>query len=105
MNLFDAGNPAPEEITRVLFEDAHTRIERITSWGQRSAADFWYDQDEDEWVSVLAGRATLRLMDANDSTRDVHLAPGDTLLLPAHMRHQITHTDAPTIWLCVFSKG
>lgn len=90
------------EITEVLAasEAGAARVERITSMGQASAADYWYDQDEDEWVAVLAGWGDLQWSDG----RIVHLAPGDHLMIPAHTRHRVAATDpdTQTVWLAVF---
>jgi len=83
-----------------LFEGKAARIERIVSRGQASPPGFWYDQDLDEWVAVLAGSAGLRFEDRPDI---LELRPGDHVLIPAHRRHRIAWTDAtgPTIWLAV----
>ena len=50
------------------------RIERIVSLGQASPPGFWYDQDEAEWVLLLAGAARLRFADESE---DRVLGPGD----------------------------
>lgn len=77
------------------------RIERIVSRGQRSAEGFWYDQDEDEWVLLLAGAARLEIC---GESGEMHLSPGDHVFLPAGLRHRVnwTSTDPATIWLAVF---
>ena len=100
MNLFTLPPAQPEELTEPLAEGS-ARIERIVSWGQRSPDGFWYDQTEDEWVSVLAGHARLRFSD-----RELTLSAGDSLLIPAHRRHRVEETsaDPPCVWLCVFGK-
>lgn len=50
-NLFaDLPADASTELVTVLAENPQVRIERIISTGQASAAGFWYDQDEHEWV-------------------------------------------------------
>ena len=58
-NLF-AGLPTslPEELVNVLAETDSMRIQRIVSTGQSSPENFWYDQDEHEFVVVLRGEAT-----------------------------------------------
>lgn len=96
-----SADPAAEEIVEVLAEGPDCRIERIISWGQASPAGFWYDQEEDEWVSLLQGRATL---DFGDRTQT--LSAGEQLLIPAHQRHRLTATSAqpPCIWICVFGR-
>lgn len=94
--------PLPaDEITEVLTQTATCRIERILSWGQVSPDGFWYDQDEDEWVTLLQGKAELDL-----GHKRITLQAGQSYMLPAHLRHRVTYTSAqpPCIWLCVFSK-
>ena len=61
-NLF-ANVPALLDIeeTAVLAELPGARVERIVSTGQASAPGFWYDQDQKEWVVVLAGSAGLTI--------------------------------------------
>ena len=99
-NLF-AGLPsaalADEQFASIL-QRPGLRIERIVSTGQASPPDFWYDQDTDEWVLLLAGAATLAF---DDDTR-TSLRPGDSLLIPAHRRHRVAETAPRTVWLAVF---
>ncbi|MGC1378719.1 MAG: cupin domain-containing protein [Anaerolineales bacterium] len=103
-NLFTALAPAAAERCEVLASAPGTRVERIVSWGQASPPDFWYDQDEDEWVALLSGRARLILRDP-DAT--VELAPGDWLRIAAHRRHRVdwTPADVATVWLAVFMRA
>ena len=59
-NLFsNVPGDIPEEIFESLLDSRTVRIERIISQGQSSPADFWYDQDTNEWVVVLKGSARL----------------------------------------------
>jgi cupin 2 domain-containing protein len=92
--------PGAEEHVEVLARAPGVRIERIVSHGHRSADDFWYEQDEDEWVFLVAGAAEI----AFDDGARLAMAPGDWLALPAHRRHRVAWTDpaADTIWLCVY---
>lgn len=94
-----AGCPRDREIVETLLERPGSRIERIVSTGQATPAGEWYDQPGDEWVALLAGRATLRF--ADDELVD--LGPGDWLLIPAHTRHRVEATSAepPCVWLAV----
>lgn len=103
VNLFDNPLPQTQEQVEVLHASDAVRIERIVSWGQASPADFWYDQTEDEWVSLIAGRAQLKLRDPLEL---VDLQAGDSLLIAAHRPHRVewTQPDAATIWLAVFSR-
>jgi cupin 2 domain-containing protein len=92
------GRDAEEAFESILARPG-LRIERIVSHGHATSADQPCDQDEDEWVLLLAGAARLWL----DGEGEVALAPGDHLLIPAHRRHRVTWTlpDGPTIWLAV----
>jgi cupin 2 domain-containing protein len=71
------------EVTQMLVTGKGIRVERIVSHGQASPEGFWYDQAEAEWVTVLSGRARIRIADQTD---EIVMERGDTLLLPAHCR-------------------
>lgn len=92
------------EVTETLVTGKGVRVERIVSHGQASPEGFWYDQAEAEWVTILAGRARIRIA---DQANEIVMGPGDTLLLPAHCRHRVEWTDPeqPTIWLALFVDG
>lgn len=99
-NLFDA---IPADISRELFTELargdQLRIERIVSKGHTSPESGWYDQDDNEWVVVLAGEANVTF--ASGDT--VHLTAGSYLNIPAHTRHRVSWTlpDRETVWLAV----
>jgi cupin 2 domain-containing protein len=100
-NIFDdLPDAAAEECFGRIGGRGRVRIERIVSRGQASPPGFWYDQDTDEWVMVLQGRAALRM---EDRAELVALAAGDYISLPAHCRHRVEWTDPeqPTVWLAV----
>ena len=92
----------PEELITVLEESGQVRIERIVSTGHASPDDFWYDQEQNEWVLLLSGSAILSI-EQDGAVSRMELAPGDHLLLPAHQRHRVesTSTDEKTVWLAV----
>jgi cupin 2 domain-containing protein len=94
------GPHADEIVDRLVEREPGFRIERIVSTGQMTLEGEWYDQDDDEWVLVVAGAARLRI---EGEARDRELAEGDWVLLPAHCRHRVTWTRAepPTVWLAV----
>lgn len=100
-NLF-AGVPAslPEELVETLVQAPGARLERIVSRGHRTPDGEWCDQAEDEWVVVLAGRATLRI---EGEPEPLALGPGDSVVLPAHVRHRVewADPDADTVWLAL----
>lgn len=89
----------PKEVFETLFNKPGITIERIISKGQHTPEHEWYDQDRDEWVLLLTGHATLRFADHQTTT----LRPGDYLFIPAHTRHQVSHTadDVESIWLAI----
>jgi cupin 2 domain-containing protein len=88
------------EVFRTLLESPHVKLEHIISHGQASPPDFWYDQEEDEWVLLLRGGATLEFADGGM----VELTTGDHLTIPQHMRHRVHHTTEDAIWLALFLK-
>jgi cupin 2 domain-containing protein len=100
-NLFDglpASAPAQEEVVPLLGVPSG-RVERIVSFGQSTD---WYEQDEDEWVAVLAGEGVLEFADGSRRT----LRTGDYITIPRHLRHRVAATaaDEPTVWLAVFLR-
>jgi cupin 2 domain-containing protein len=97
--LSDLSATADSEQLQDILRRPGVRIERIVSTGQASPPDFWYDQDWDEWVVLLAGAAGLLI----EGEAERKLAPGDHVFLPAHTRHRVTWTDTdrPTVWLAV----
>ncbi len=88
-----------EEDFDVLSSGPRTRVERIVSRGQTTPAGEWYDQDSDEWVVLLEGRARLEFEDGE--RRD--LQAGDWVFIPAHCRHRVTATSRvpPCVWVAV----
>ncbi len=103
-NLF-AGLPQnlPEELIENIIVSENIRIERIVSTGQSSPENFWYDQDENEWIIVLRGSAVLEFQ---CEPRQRRMKCGDWLLIPARQKHRVVVTapDRPTVWLAVFFK-
>ena len=91
------------ELFTLLAENSNVRIERIVSMGHRSPEDYWYDQDENEWVVVLRGNARIRFEYLDET---LELGPGEHVLIPAHQKHRVDWTteDEPTVWLAVFYK-
>jgi len=91
-----------EELFETLLQTPGFRMERIVSQGQCSPEGFWYDQNENEWVMLLAGKAGLRL--AGEEV--VVLQPGDHINIPRHCRHRVewTDPDQETVWLVVYYK-
>jgi len=88
------------EVFDTLLRGGKFRLQRIVSNGQAMPPGQWLDQDDDEWVVVVAGSAVLSV----EGMEHTHaLTPGDWLLLPAHCRHRVewTDPDRPTVWLAL----
>ena len=99
-NIFEA---IPEDVKdekfELLVESGRVRIERIISKGHTSPESGWYDQEQNEWVMVLRGKAVLVFEDEASVT----LQEGDFVDIPAHKKHKVEWTapDIETLWLAV----
>jgi cupin 2 domain-containing protein len=89
-----------EEITNILIEGKNTRIERIISSGQITPADFWYDQNQHEFVMVLQGEAKILF----DDNQEKFFKQGDYLVIGKHVKHRVIYTSSnpKCIWLAIF---
>lgn len=89
-----------QEVFETLFTGKQVRVERIVSNGHSTPEGDWYDQDEHEWVLVLAGDAELEYDDGNV----IPLQVGSCVNIPAHQKHRVKYTSnsCPTVWLAIF---
>jgi cupin 2 domain-containing protein len=89
----------PDEIFETIVVGNNVTIERIVSKGHASPESGWYDQEINEWVIVLKGKALLAFADAPS----VYLTGGEYINIPAHKKHKVqwTDPDSETIWLAV----
>jgi cupin 2 domain-containing protein len=89
----------PDELFETLVKTDAIHIERIISKGHTTPKEGWYDQDQNEWVLVLKGAARLAFEDG----REVSMGPGDSLEIPAHVKHKVVWTDPEeeTVWVAV----
>lgn len=89
-----------EEFLDLLNHD-NIRIERIVSNGQKSEKDFWYEQEENEFVLLLKGSAILEF-----ENKEMPLIEGDFVNIKAFTKHRVKYTseDETTIWLAIFYK-
>lgn len=92
-------SPRGEEFL-TLWENRAVKIERIVSDSYSSPPGFWYDQDEEEWVIVLSGRATVEF----EGGEPVEMKKGDHLTIASRAKHRIHRTGPETIWLAVRVK-
>jgi cupin 2 domain-containing protein len=90
----------PDELVEVLVRAGRIRLERIVSSGHATPPGQWLVQDQDEWVTVLQGRAALVF---EGGPGPVEMVPGDYLIIPAARRHRVewTDLDGPTVWLAL----
>lgn len=90
----------PEELFTTVLQADGLRVERIVSQGHTSPPGFWYDQEENEWVVVIEGRAAVEF---DGQPEPVELRRGSYLNIPAHARHRVVWTDPnkKTMWLAI----
>ena len=94
MNIYDCITPKSGEAFITLLEHKNIKINRIVSSDKLD--EKVYRQEEDEWLVVLEGEATLLL---NDEKKK--LTKGDTLFIPAKTPHSVLSTQSGTVWLTV----
>ena len=94
MNLFDYTLPKNGETFTTLLEHKDVKINRIVS--SKALEEKLYLQDEDEWLVLLEGEATLLL-----NEEEKNLKKGDTLFIPAKTPHRVVDTQPGTLWLTV----
>lgn len=97
MNLYDYTIPKRGESFETLLEEKNIKIKRIVSSDDVEPAE--YRQDEDEWVVILEGEATL-LLDGTEKS----LRRGESLFIPALMPHTVTSVEKGTIWMAVYIR-
>lgn len=86
--------PEIGEAFHVVLRHPHARIVHIVSSVVPDRGE--YNQDDDEFVLVLQGSATMEV-----GGETVELGVGDHALLPAHTPHRVVRTEAGTHWLAV----
>ena len=97
--LCDLPADLPDELQQTILTAGAMRIERIVSRGHASPPGFWYDQDQHEWVLLLAGAARVQF----EGEEAIEMRAGDYVNIPAHRRHRVEWTlpDEPTVWLAI----
>jgi len=98
-NLYeDALPPATGERFDTLLSHQGLVIERIVSTSKIESQE--YVQEQDEWVVLLTGEATLDV-----AGRKVPLRAGDYLFLPARTPHTVRQVSDGALWLAVHLHG
>ena len=96
-NIFDGITAVGEEEQfDLLMKGTHYRIDRIVSSGHSSPQGFWYDQEDDEWILLVQGKATLEV-----EGKFIEMKAGDYMFLPKNCKHRIEKTSVEPI--CFFS--
>lgn len=99
-NIFEE---IPEDLAAEQFEEILSAegltLERIVSKGHISPKEGWYDQEQNEWVMVVKGAATI-LFEAGEK---IELIAGSYLEIAAGKKHKVSWTDpgVETIWLAL----
>ena len=94
MNIYDYITPQSSETFATLLEHKNIKINRIVSSDELAETE--YIQEEDEWLVLLEGEATLLLGDEKKTLRK-----GDTLFIPSKTPHRVLSTQSGTVWLTV----
>ncbi|MFH1857033.1 MAG: cupin [Candidatus Omnitrophota bacterium] len=92
-----------EEVFEKLLQTDDFTLERIISEGHVTPAGQWLEQNTNEWVILLKGKAKLRFKD----TKNIFLMkPGSYVYIPAKCLHRVDWTDPgqKTIWLALHFK-
>jgi len=94
MNFFDYITPISGETFTTLLKHKNIKINRIVSSSNDTPVE--YKQEEDEWLFVIEGKATLFI-----ENKEKVLTKGETLFIPAKVPHTIMKTSKGTVWLTV----
>ena len=100
-NIFkDISGDNNNEVFETILQNDNVKLERIISKGHTTPEGKWYDQDFDEWVILLSGKAVLSF---EGKTENITLNPGDYMLIEAHKKHRVEYTsfEEETIWLAL----
>jgi len=95
-SLLSKPGQGSEELFTTLAQGASFKLEHIESYGVASPPDFWYDQQDPEWVLLLRGSATLQF-----EAGELSLVAGDALVIPAQLRHRVASVSVDAIWLAI----
>jgi len=102
-NIFKA---IPKDLKKEFFKQLlcknNLKIQKIVSKGHSSPKSGWYNQNDNEWVIVLKGKAVLSFKNA----KDVTLKKGDFINIPTNVKHKVSWTkpNKKTIWLAIHYK-
>jgi cupin 2 domain-containing protein len=95
-HLLSPDNQTNNEIISTLINGNQFRLEHIQSNGDSSPDGFWYDQESDEWVALIEGRATIEF-----ESGSLELTGGDAIVIKAHQKHRVTKTSKDAVWIAL----
>ena len=78
-----------------LLKHKNIKINRIVSSSEVEPIE--YIQEEDEWLVLLEGEATLLI-----ENKETTLTKGETLFISAKVPHTVLKTRDGTVWLTVY---
>lgn len=94
-NLHDnASAPTTGERFDTLLRHRNLHVERIVSSRDTQPAE--YVQEQDEWVLLVQGTATLDI-----DGKSMKLMAGDHVFLPARTPHTVTEVSQGAMWLAI----
>ncbi len=94
----ESWNPGTETIEEIASGPGYY-LEHIQSRGDTSDPGFWYDQDEDEWVVLIHGQASLEFEEGI-----LELSAGDSLTIKAHQKHRVASTSVDAVWIALHAR-
>jgi len=94
VNIYDCLTPKSGETLTSLLEHKNIKINRIVSSSDIEPKE--YIQEEDEWLVLLEGEATVLVGNAEKK-----FTKGDTLFIAANVPHKVLETKEGTVWLTV----
>ncbi len=94
MNIYNYKIPSNGEDFTPLLEKENIKIVRIVSSDKLEFVE--YCQEEDEFVILLEGKATLEM-----EGRHITLNRGDTLFIPAKTKHKVLAAERGTLWIAI----
>jgi cupin 2 domain-containing protein len=94
VNILNYITPQSGETFTTLLEHKNIKINRIVSSSELEPVE--YRQEEDEWLVLLEGEATLLI-----ENQEKPLSKGETLFIPAKVPHTVLKTTTGTVWLTV----
>ena len=94
MNIYKTPTPKSGETLTTLLSHKNIKINHIISSDKLEGIE--YQQEEDEWLVLLEGEATLLI-----DNQERHLKKGETFFIPAQTPHKVLKTRNGTVWLTV----